>query len=88
MVDLSSWHLSWARDVSADGRVIVGQGVNPDGNLEAWLAVVPEPASLAMCLPLVVIAGLLAARRRRQQHLRHRAACSPSARKLSTPASP
>jgi probable HAF family extracellular repeat protein len=41
--DLSGWTLSEARDISADGTTIVGNGTNPDGNGEGWVAVLPAP---------------------------------------------
>lgn len=44
-VDLTGWGLSYARAISADGRVIVGEGRNPNGDLEAWVAVIPEPGT-------------------------------------------
>ena len=37
------WRLDSAWAVSADGRTIVGQGLDPDGHTEAWRAVLPEP---------------------------------------------
>lgn len=37
-VDLTGWRLLSATDVSADGRVIVGYGTNPNGQTEAWIA--------------------------------------------------
>jgi uncharacterized membrane protein len=40
-VDLSGWKLGSASSVSADGSVIVGSGVNPDGNTEGWVAFIP-----------------------------------------------
>ena len=39
------WVLNQASGVSADGTVIAGWGVNPAGQSEAWIAVIPEPAS-------------------------------------------
>lgn len=42
-VDLSGWQLQEASDVSADGRTIVGYGVNPDGLREAWIATLDWP---------------------------------------------
>jgi len=42
---LDSWHLTEARAISADGRTIVGSGINPSGQTEAWVATVPEPSS-------------------------------------------
>jgi hypothetical protein len=44
-VDLGHWQLTAAVDVSADGTVIVGNGVNPAGAPEAWRAVLPDPCS-------------------------------------------
>ncbi len=35
-VNLTGWTLTEARGISADGSVIVGTGINPQGNLEAW----------------------------------------------------
>jgi len=32
----AGWTLTRARGLSADGRVIVGEGINPDGAAEAW----------------------------------------------------
>ncbi|MBN1267308.1 MAG: hypothetical protein JXA25_17590 [Anaerolineales bacterium] len=34
---LENWALLAATDISADGREIVGYGINPEGNIEAWL---------------------------------------------------
>jgi hypothetical protein len=35
---LAGWTLTSANDISADGQFIVGSGINPNGNTEAWLA--------------------------------------------------
>jgi len=43
---------SIANDVSGDGSVVVGAGVNPSGNNEAWRAVLTVPGSDQM-LPKV-----------------------------------
>jgi probable HAF family extracellular repeat protein len=60
-IDLGDWSLDGIEDVSADGQTFVGWGINPDGDVEAWYAVIPEPATGAMlCLGLVA----LVARRR------------------------
>lgn len=47
-LDLSGWILFGALDVSADGRTIVGYGINPDEELEPWIAVVPEPSTFVL----------------------------------------
>lgn len=66
--DLAGWTLSNPRDISANGQFIVGHGVNPDGNIEAWLvqlgAPIPEPST-----GLLALAGsvLLALQRRWQR---------------------
>ncbi len=49
-LDLTGWSLPYVRDISADGSVIVGTGINPEGNYEAFLAVVPEPATIGLLL--------------------------------------
>jgi probable HAF family extracellular repeat protein len=35
---LDGWELTSANAISADGRVVVGAGSNPNGNTEAWVA--------------------------------------------------
>lgn len=47
-LDLTSWTLSEARSISTDGLTIAGFGTNPDGYNEAWVAVIPEPATLLL----------------------------------------
>jgi probable HAF family extracellular repeat protein len=37
-LDLTGWRLSSANDISADGLTIVGSGINPNGQSEAWIA--------------------------------------------------
>jgi len=49
-VDMHGYRIQYARGISADGSVIVGTAINPAGNTEAYLAVVPadyvpEPAT-------------------------------------------
>ena len=43
--DLTGWSLTHAYGISSDGRSIVGVGINPSGNSEAWLATIPEPST-------------------------------------------
>jgi hypothetical protein len=40
-IDLTGWTLSEANAISDNGRIIVGRGINPQGQKEAWLAVLP-----------------------------------------------
>lgn len=47
-MELDGWHLTDARAISNDGLTIAGNGVNPAGEIEAWVvqldrAMVPEP---------------------------------------------
>ncbi len=42
-LDLSGWTLLAATAVSPEGSAIVGWGTNPEGQVEAWLAVLPLP---------------------------------------------
>ena len=46
LLDLAGWQLTEATGVSANGRTIVGNGINPDGQQEAWIATIP-PIGLA-----------------------------------------
>lgn len=54
--ELAGWQLTSATAISDDGTVIAGQGIDPDGNQSAWVAIlaVPEPcaATLVGCLAL------------------------------------
>ncbi len=52
-VDLPGWRLENASAVSADGAVITGRAINPDNNVEAFVAVIPpnyipEPESIVL----------------------------------------
>lgn len=40
-VSLGGWKLTAAHAASNDGQVIVGEGINPQGNPEGWVAVLP-----------------------------------------------
>lgn len=42
-LDLTGWQLMRATGISRDGRAIVGYGLNPGGELEAWCATIPLP---------------------------------------------
>jgi len=43
---LVGWRLETASDISADGRVVVGTGIDPLGRRQAWRAVLGEPWSV------------------------------------------
>lgn len=45
---LNGWALTNGQAVSADGRTIGGYGRNPAGNIEAWIATIPEPPSFLL----------------------------------------
>jgi probable HAF family extracellular repeat protein len=81
-LDLTGWKLHVATDISHDGSTIVGSGINPDGDLEAWIArlpptpatrradsllAIPEPTTLPT---LAATATLLSLRRRRTRESR------------------
>lgn len=57
---LTGWTLGGANGISANGNRIVGFGINPSGQQEAWVAVIPEPSGAVIatigCLVLVVAA--------------------------------
>lgn len=40
-LNLAGWTLTSARATSANGRIIVGEGLNPSGETEAWIAILP-----------------------------------------------
>lgn len=64
-LDLTGWHLTNATGISADGHLISGYGGNPEGQLEAFVAVVPEPsAPLGLGLGVAMLARGARARRR------------------------
>lgn len=70
-VVLDGWTLLSAEDVSADGRSIVGKGINPQGLSEGWLVRMPEPGGVE----LFALATLACAALRREEK-RARAACT------------
>jgi uncharacterized membrane protein len=46
-LDLNGWQLTSARAVSTDGTVILGNGINPSGQREAWIATIDSAATAA-----------------------------------------
>jgi probable HAF family extracellular repeat protein len=59
-LDLTGWTLQGAT-FTPDGRTLVGRGLNPAGQQEAWIAVIPEPSSLTAGLAVL---GVFLGRRR------------------------
>jgi uncharacterized membrane protein len=57
--NFSGWSITGATGISYDGTVLCGEGIDPQGNREAWIATVPSPGA---AIPLL---GVLAWRRRR-----------------------
>jgi probable HAF family extracellular repeat protein len=43
-LNLAGWQLCRATGLSFDGKIIVGYGLNPSGNTEAWIAHLPPPS--------------------------------------------
>jgi uncharacterized membrane protein len=60
-LDLTGWQLTGAVGISDDGMTIVGNGINPSGLAEPWIAHVPEPATACA----VAVGGLILLHRRR-----------------------
>jgi uncharacterized membrane protein len=66
--DLTGWKIYDVTDVSADGMVLTGEGVDPLGRFTAWVAYVPEPGGAS------IVAGLMTGillRRRTKKPDRH-----------------
>jgi probable HAF family extracellular repeat protein len=45
---VAGWQLTAVQHISGDGNLIIGGGVNPLGQFDGWVAVIPEPSSLAL----------------------------------------
>jgi hypothetical protein len=61
-LETDGWSIASVGALSADGMTIVGQGYNPSGSLEAWVAVIPEPGTLT----LLAFGALVGYNRRRR----------------------
>lgn len=61
-LNLDGWTLTSATAISDDGLTIVGNGINPDGFGEAWVAAIPEPVGVVL-----LAVGFLGLRRRRKR---------------------
>jgi probable HAF family extracellular repeat protein len=62
-LNVADWTLEGASGISADARTIVGMGINPSGESEAWVAIIPEPSMFLLVLSGAA-AGLTRGRRR------------------------
>ncbi len=58
-LDLAGWTLDVALGISADGLTIVGQGINPNGDHEAWIAVIAEPVPVLRLPGYILLASLI-----------------------------
>lgn len=56
-LDITGWQLNAATDISDDGLTIVGNGVNPTGQNEAWVLRVPEPTTAVILAMFVIVTG-------------------------------
>ena len=59
--NFTGWTLQGAVDISADGRTIVGNGLNPLGQQQGWVATIPAPGAVGVG---VITLGALCIRRR------------------------
>ena len=47
-LNLTGWTLDRINGISADGTTFVGDGYDPQNNFRGWVAVIPEPAEVAI----------------------------------------
>lgn len=75
-LQLEGWSMddSFGYAISDDGTTIVGSGTNPDGLVESFILVIPEPTTA-----LLMLIGLAGLGRRRSSVGRHRP-CMPTTR--------
>lgn len=55
--DLKGWQLHSATGISGDGLTIIGNGLNPHGDPEAWIAHIPEPATAILLFATLLVIG-------------------------------
>ena len=61
-LDVTGWTLSHATSVSADGFTIIGNGINPSGQSEGWVAnlspePIPEPLTILGSIAAIAFAA-------------------------------
>ncbi len=61
-LSLPGWTLNMVTDITPDGLTMVGYGLNPAGDFEAYKVTVPEPLFAGLAMPAALL--LLRARRR------------------------
>jgi hypothetical protein len=66
--ELAGWRLWHVTDLSADGLVLVGSGRNPQGDLEGFAVVIPEPSTLFLALVSTIVFALAVLRRGRTEN--------------------
>jgi probable HAF family extracellular repeat protein len=54
---LDGWSLIYAQGISDDGRRIVGIGISPEGDTEAWMVTLPIPEPLSFVLLAIASVG-------------------------------
>ncbi len=64
--ELAGWRIQRIDDVSDDGLVLVGNGLNPAGQSEGFAIVIPEPSAMMLVgqLPSAVTAAAFRRRAR------------------------
>ncbi len=64
-VDMTGWTLTRVQGLSADGKTLIGEGLNPQGRLETWYAFIPQPLPAPGVVGVFGLAGVVVMRRRR-----------------------
>jgi probable HAF family extracellular repeat protein len=68
---LPGWTLTSVFAISDDGRTIIGNGTNPAGKTEGWIATVPEPSAVWQLCCAVLGVLLITAERSRANGVGH-----------------
>ncbi len=55
---LAGWKLTEATGISANGNVIVGNGIDPQGHNQGWIVTVPEPSTFILAGVALAIATI------------------------------